>query len=108
LERIPQETISKLQSYTWPGNIRELRNFIERSIILGNSSTLKLPPIDTKEESQQCASLTRDDAERAHILDVLKRTRWRIRGARGAAEILGLKATTLEARIKKLGLLRPV
>ena len=108
LERIPQETISKLQSYSWPGNIRELRNFIERSIILGNSSTLKLPPIDTKEESQQCASLTRDDAERAHILDVLKRTKWRIRGTGGAAEILGLKATTLEARIKKLGLLRPV
>ena len=106
VERIPKDVMAALQRYPWPGNIRELRNLIERSIILGDSSTLRLPPSDLATEPQQGAAPTRDDAERTHILQVLNRTRWRIRGKGGAAEILGLKPTTLEARMKKLALLR--
>jgi transcriptional regulator with GAF, ATPase, and Fis domain len=106
VERIPQNVMAALQLYPWPGNVRELRNLIERSIILGDSSTLRLPSSDLATGSQQDTAPTRDDAERAHILQVLNRTRWRIRGKGGAAEILGLKPTTLEARMKKLALLR--
>jgi transcriptional regulator of acetoin/glycerol metabolism len=98
--------MAALQLYPWPGNVRELRNLIERSIILGDSSTLRLPSSEPATRPQQAATLTCDDAERAHILKVLNRTRWRIRGKGGAAEILGLKPTTLEARMKKLALLR--
>jgi formate hydrogenlyase transcriptional activator len=98
--------MAALQLYPWPGNVRELRNLIERSIILGDSSTLRLPPSDLATRPKQDTALTRDDAERAHILQVLNCTRWRIRGKGGAAEILGLKPTTLEARMKKLALLR--
>ena len=105
IKRIPQQVMAALQGYPWPGNIRELRNVIERAIILGDSSTLRLPPGPVYEHNRD--SLTIRDVEHAHILEVLKRVQWRIRGARGAAEILGLKPTTLEARIKKLGLQRP-
>jgi transcriptional regulator with GAF, ATPase, and Fis domain len=107
IERIPKGVMAALQLYPWPGNVRELHNLIERSIILGDSSTLRLPssePATTR--PQQSATLTCDDAERAHILKVLNRTKWRIRGKGGAAEVLGLKPTTLEARMKKLALLR--
>jgi formate hydrogenlyase transcriptional activator len=107
VERIPQKGIAALQRYSWPGNVRELRNLIERAIILGNSSTLKLPPPGSGAEQQQDTSLTSDDAERAHVLKVLELTGWRVRGKGGAAEILNLKPTTLEARMKKLGVRRP-
>ena len=89
---------------------RELRNAIERAIILGDSSTLRLPagPITTQspEPLLPLAAAERASA-RAYILKVLERTGWRIRGAGGAAELLGLKPTTLEARMKKLGIRRP-
>jgi transcriptional regulator with GAF, ATPase, and Fis domain len=106
VERIPKSVMAALRLYPWPGNVRELRNLIERSIILGDSSTLKLPPSEPTTRPQQAVTLTCDDAERAHILKALNRTKWRIRGKSGAAEILGLKPTTLEARMKKLSLLR--
>jgi transcriptional regulator with GAF, ATPase, and Fis domain len=105
VERIPHELLEALQRYPWPGNVRELRNVIERAIILGKSSTLRLPPGPVTEH--QDATLTLDGVERSHILKVLERTGWRVRGAGGAAELLGLKPTTLEARMKKLGMRRP-
>ena len=110
MDRIPQEVLTALRRYAWPGNIRELRNVIERAIILGDSSTLRLPagPVTAQPTEPQT---TLDAAERAaaqtYIRKVLDRTGWRIRGAGGAAELLGLKPTTLEARMKKLGLRRP-
>ena len=110
VDRIPQEVLTALQRYAWPGNIRELRNVIERAIILGDSSTLRLPagPVTAQPTEPQ---MTLDTAERAaaqtYIRKVLERTGWRIRGAGGAAELLGLKPTTLEARMKKLGIRRP-
>jgi formate hydrogenlyase transcriptional activator len=112
VERIPSEVIEALQRYPWPGNVRELRNAIERAIILGDSSTLRLPHGPVTDYRAQDTLPALEDAGRsslrAHILSVLGRTGWRIRGAGGAAEILGLKPTTLEARIKKLGIRRPL
>ena len=110
VDRIPREVMEALQRYPWPGNVRELRNTIERAIILADSSTLRLPagPITM---GTRDPSLTFEEAQgshaRAHIQSVLERAGWRIRGAGGAAERLGLKPTTLEARMKKLGIRRP-
>ena len=106
VDRIPNQVMAALQRYPWPGDVRELRNLIERAIILGDSSTLLMPSGLVTEMSQD-TSLTLENTERAHILKVLNRTNWRIRGTGGAAETLGLKPTTLEARMKKLGLQRP-
>jgi transcriptional regulator with GAF, ATPase, and Fis domain len=110
VDRIPQEVMAALQRYAWPGNIRELRNTIERAIILGDSSTLRLPagPI-TNQPLDPLATLdaVEQASAQAYILKVLERTGWRIRGTGGAAELLGLKPTTLEARMKKLGIRRP-
>jgi formate hydrogenlyase transcriptional activator len=111
VERIPQEVMEALQRYPWPGNVRELRNAMERAIILGDSSTLRLAPGPVADYRTHDTLLTLEDAGqsslRAHILSVLQRAGWRIRGAGGAAEILGLKPTTLEARMKKLRIKRP-
>jgi formate hydrogenlyase transcriptional activator len=110
VDRIPQEVMAALRRYAWPGNIRELRNAIERAIILGDSSTLRLPagPITTQPSDPL---MTLEAVERAsaqaYIVKVLERTGWRIRGTGGAAELLGLKPTTLEARMKKLEIRRP-
>jgi transcriptional regulator with GAF, ATPase, and Fis domain len=106
VERIPQETMEALQRYPWPGNIRELRNVIERAVILSDSSTLRVP-VGPAAGPVPGALPTLADAERQHILAALEQTGWRIRGADGAAKLLGLKPTTLESRIKTLGLQRP-
>jgi transcriptional regulator with GAF, ATPase, and Fis domain len=91
VERIPKEVMEALQRYAWPGNVRELRNAIERAIILGDSSTLRLPPGPVNEYHIEDSRLTLAEAEqsymRAHISKVLERTRWRIRAAGGAADV---------------------
>lgn len=107
IEKIPKKNMDALQSYSWPGNIRELRNIIERAMILSNGSTLQIDlpealiPLTVSESGQ-----TLVDVERAYILAVMEKCRWRIRGNGGAAEILGLKPTTLEARMKKMDIAR--
>ena len=105
VERIPQDTIEGLQRYPWPGNVRELRNIIERALILGDSSTLRItlphPAVMTK-----TADETIDQVEEKLILEALEKAQWRVRGAGGAAEILGLKPSTLEHRMKRHGLQR--
>jgi transcriptional regulator with GAF, ATPase, and Fis domain len=106
VERIPQTTMDALRQYPWPGNIRELRNVIERAIILTESSTLQVS-LGSAAVPGAVASPTLAATERAQILAVLEQTGWRIRGRAGAAAVLGLKPTTLESRIKKLGLQRP-
>ena len=103
VERIAQETMETLRHYPWPGNIRELKNVIERAVILSEGSTLRVPVTPAVGP----AALTLADAERTQIMAALEQTGWRIRGPAGAAALLGLKPTTLESRIKKLGLQRP-
>ena len=95
-----------LQNYHWPGNIRELRNVVERSLILSNSTTLDLHH-PTLLESGSSESLELEKVERQHIINILKRTNWRVKGKGGAAEILGLNPSTLRFRMKKLGIERP-
>ena len=94
-----------LQRYAWPGNVRELRNLVERAVIVatGPRLTIALPPGSAARD----AACRLADVEREHIKGVLDSTAWRIRGVGGAAERLGLKATTLETRMAKLGLQRP-
>jgi transcriptional regulator with GAF, ATPase, and Fis domain len=96
-----------LQGYGWPGNIRELRNVIERAMILSRGSTLqiKLGHPALRQPAANAAG-TLEEAEREHIFRALERCGWRIRGSNAAAELLGMKPTTLESRIKKLGLVQ--
>jgi len=106
IKTIDPAALHKLQSYPWPGNVRELRNVIERAMIISTGSTLKIELSDSVPNGTQ-QSLALNDVERIHIEQVLGQTGWRIRGKNGAAEILGLKPTTLEFRMAKLGVRRP-
>jgi len=102
VERISQETMNALRQYPWPGNIRELRNVIERAVILSEGSTLQIP-LGAAAVPGAAGPPTLATTERTQILAALEQTGWRIRGPAGAAALLGLKPTTLESRIKKLG-----
>ncbi len=105
IEKIPQRSVEALQQYPWPGNIRELRNVIENAMIMSKDKTLKLmPPVD--QSLNVVKDLKLEVVERNHIIDVLEKTSWRVSGERGAAKLLGLKPTTLESRMKKLGVTR--
>lgn len=99
--------MERRQGYPWPGNVRELRNVIERSMILTDGPTLHVALPDRVDEVQAPEpALTLEEVERRHILDVLGQTGWRISGNSGAARILAIKSTTLEFRMKKLGIKR--
>ncbi|HSE40263.1 MAG TPA: sigma 54-interacting transcriptional regulator, partial [Acidobacteriota bacterium] len=100
---IPAHTLKKLQNYHWPGNVRELENFIERSVILTQGKVLNAPLAELT-ETPFGATVSIESSERDQLLRVLKETRGRIGGPLGAAERLGLKRTTLLARIKKYGI----
>jgi len=106
VESIPNDNIELLQRYSWPGNVRELRNLVERAVICGNGPrlTIAVPPTSGAATRR---SVRLADVEKEHIKGVLDSTKWRIRGVGGAADQLGLKATTLETRMAKLGLQRP-
>jgi PAS domain S-box-containing protein len=106
IESIAKDSIADLQRYRWPGNVRELRNLIERSVILsrGPHLTIEVPPITSRPEA---ANDRLADMEAGHIRSVLERARWRIRGHGGAAQLLGMKPTTLDSRMAKLGIQRP-
>jgi PAS domain S-box-containing protein len=105
-EAVSREDMAALQRYPWPGNIRELRNIVERAVIAarGPRLTISLPPA-TAAAARRSTKLV--DVEKEHIRAVLENAGWRIRGADGAAERLGLRPTTLETRMAKLGLQRP-
>jgi DNA-binding NtrC family response regulator len=95
------------QRYSWPGNIRELRNIIERSLILFPGEVFQAEtPIGDESGRRTDTNAALQQVERDHILLILNRTGWRIRGKKGAAETLGLKPSTLESRMKKLSISR--
>jgi formate hydrogenlyase transcriptional activator len=106
INHIPIKSMQDLKHYSWPGNARELRNVIEYAMIVTSGKTLEVqvPRIMSSENS---GSLLLEDVERKHILGVLQKTGWRLTGPDGAAEKLGLKRTTLQSKLKKLGIRRP-
>jgi len=109
IDTISEHAMRKLMAYPWPGNVRELQNVIERAVILSERGRLELhdqlaaPVADAR--TKEVATL--EEIERDHIQSVLESVGWRVSGARGAASILGLKRTTLEARMSRLGISRP-
>ena len=105
IERIPKKSMDAMELYQWPGNIRELRNVVERAMILCNGPSLFVDVPDISVTiTAPCQTIA--EIERNHIIAVLNRTRWRVRGTNGAAEILGLKPTTLDSKMKKLRIQR--
>jgi PAS domain S-box-containing protein len=107
VDSIAEDSLAALQRYQWPGNLRELRNVVERAMITSEGGRLTIAvPGTSAAASQRSQRLV--DVEREHMRRVLEATNWRIRGADGAAERLGVKPTTLETRMAKLGLKRPV
>ena len=126
VEYVPTDAMDALVNYGWPGNIRELENLIERAVLLSPGKELRVPVSELKSAtlssngnvvadiplfSSSPSSVpitTLEEAERQHILRALRQTEWRIAGPKGAAAILGMKRTTLQARMRKLGIRRPV
>jgi formate hydrogenlyase transcriptional activator len=128
VEYVPAQAMDALVHYAWPGNVRELENLIERAVILSPGKELRVPVSELKaaisaaEPSTDFAAgdpgtatafpsspvSTLEEAERQHILRALRQTEWRIAGPQGAAVLLGMKRTTLQARMRKLAIRRPI
>jgi formate hydrogenlyase transcriptional activator len=109
VDTIPAETMNVLVRYHWPGNIRELQNMLERAVILSAGPVLKVPLHDLHAQPAPVTSAkatTLQEAERRHILEALDAADWVISGPKGAATALGLKRSTLQARMEKLGIRR--
>jgi formate hydrogenlyase transcriptional activator len=117
IDSIPPETIAAFQWYSWPGNIRELQNLVERAVILCRDGVLPNPLFQRRtapvspdiHRIQACQlSMTSEDSDRALIVETLEQTSWVVGGPNGAAAKLGLKRTTLLAKMKRLGICRPI
>jgi transcriptional regulator with GAF, ATPase, and Fis domain len=104
---VAEEDLERLRRYPWPGNVRELRNVVERALILSRGGILRIDLPDRRTATSETASLALEFVERRHITSVLERAGWRVRGENGAAALLGLPPTTLDARMAKLGIHRP-
>ena len=104
IDAISRDNMAALQHYEWPGSIRELRNVVERAMIVasGPELTIALPAAPRRVGNSRL-----EEVEKDHIRAVVEAARWRIRGVGGAADKLGLKPTTLESRMAKLGIIRP-
>jgi PAS domain S-box-containing protein len=111
IEAVPKAVHDRLSAYPWPGNVRELANVIERSVILSRGSALQIDSLLPDSAPPTVGPVepapTLEEMQRRHIIDVLEQTGWRVSGPKGAALLLGLKPTTLEARMKRLGVRRP-
>jgi formate hydrogenlyase transcriptional activator len=110
IETIPADTMQQLIRYPWPGNIRELQNIIERAVILSPGPVLQVPLTDLTPRAIPAGPTPHDtleEAERKHIMAVLRETGWVLGGPHGAAVRLGLKRSTLQFRMRKLGITRP-
>ncbi len=114
IERVPATAMDRLLAYDWPGNVRELRNVLERSIILSPGPVLLLEELGDAPSSAVGGTIgagavqTLVDVERNHIVRVLESCEWRVRGPGNAAKLLGLNASTLDSRMKKLGIRRSI
>ena len=108
IEHIPPETMTAFSSYEWPGNIRELQNFVERSVILSDGTVLRPPLAELMHspETESPAAITLEEAERDHIRKTLETTGWVVAGPTGAAARLGIPRSTLYFRMQKLGISR--
>ncbi|PWU19615.1 MAG: Fis family transcriptional regulator [Verrucomicrobia bacterium] len=106
VSQIPQKSLELLQQHPWPGNIRELRNIIERGMILSNSGTLVLPNLG-ESSTLPLNPTSLEDVEREHIRKILGETGWRVKGPYGAAKRLQVNPSTLYSRMAKLGIRRP-
>ncbi|HKU52461.1 MAG TPA: sigma 54-interacting transcriptional regulator, partial [Nitrospira sp.] len=110
VETIPSEAMKALQNYSWPGNVRELENFVERAVILTHGSDLYVSLAELKptpSHVEHSMAITLEQAEREHILRTLRESSWIIGGTTGAAAKLGMKRTTLQSKMQKLGIARP-
>jgi transcriptional regulator with GAF, ATPase, and Fis domain len=107
--RVPQKTMDELAYYTFPGNIRELENMVERALItsIGGRLQIDVPASGQHTISTASTNMNMNEANRRHIVAALQETRWRIQGPKGAAHLLGLKPSTLRNRMRKLGITRP-
>lgn len=99
--------MAALQAHHWSGNARELKNIIERALITSKSRTLNILPLQSSSNNNRAEDDTLEEIERRHILSVLEKTQWRISGPESASAVLGLKRTTLQSKMKKLGIQRP-
>lgn len=109
ITNIPTKVMDALMAYDWPGNIRELENIMERAMILSQNGVLEYGewiPVQKKSDTSKSSTGKLNDVEKEHIIEVLNKTGWKVSGEKGAAKILGLNPTTLEARMKKLGIKR--
>ena len=111
IKYISEDAMRKLKAYSWPGNIRELENLIERAAILSNSETLMIPGFESQDQQNKqhikSKDLSLDAAQRQHILQVLEQCEWKISGPNGASALLDLKPSTLRDRMSKLGISKP-
>jgi transcriptional regulator with GAF, ATPase, and Fis domain len=108
IESIPKETMKVLMEWNWPGNIRELENLMERSVILTEGAALRVPLSELRRHSAapEPADRRLDQAERQHIVRILRETKGVIAGPNGAARRLGLKRTTLQSKMQRLKISR--
>ncbi len=110
IDSVSTETMEALTGYEWPGNIRELQNVIERAVLLSDGDVLRIPASELRSGKAHLfnsATMTLEEAERRHILSVLRETNWVLSGPNGAAARLGMQRSTLQFRMKKLGISRP-
>jgi formate hydrogenlyase transcriptional activator len=116
INSIPVKAMAALTEYHWPGNVRELENFIERGVILSHGAELQIPLAELRGRLKVPVTVplqasdgitTLEHAEREHIIRALREAEWIVGGPKGAAMRLGMKRTTLQSRIKKLGIARP-
>ena len=117
VDSAPPETMAAFQWYSWPGNIRELQNLVERAVILSRDGVLPNPPhkrrtgpiiVSLQQTQALPSSITSEDSDRALIVETLEQAGWIVGGPRGAAAKLGLKRTTLLAKMRRMGISRPV
>jgi PAS domain S-box-containing protein len=106
IESIPRKVMEPLKRYSWPGNVRELKNVVERAVILSKDPSLQIQVPGISKIKEPESMITLEELEKRHITNVLETTGWRVRGKNGAAEILGLKPSTLESRMAKRGIRR--